>query len=255
MRIYLDLVMGLNFLVDFLLLRGADQLCGKAGGTSRCAAAAALGAVYGGLCLVPGLGFLAGLPCRMIILMGMGWLAYGAGKDGYRRLLVFLLLTFALGGIALGLDVSGGVAAILCAAGIWALCVLGRTQEKREYVPVEVTWKEKRISVVALMDTGNGLKDPVTGESVLVLGPEEAWKLLGLEESALRNPAQTLVTRPELKLRLIPYRAVSCGGMLVGKRFDQVKLGRKQCSALVAFAPERIGCGNGFQALAGGMTG
>ena len=256
MRIYLDLVMGLNFFVDFFLLLGADQLAGQGGSGARCAAGAALGAVYGGLCLIPKLRFLGIMPVRMAILVLMGSLAYGMGIAGGKRMLIFLLLTLALGGISAGLGAGGGVSAAVCAAGIWALCVLGGEKKGScGYIPVEINWEGKSIRVVALPDTGNGLKDPVTGESVLVLGPEEAWELLGLAECSLRNPMQTLVSRPELKLRLIPYRSVGCGGMLVGKRFDDVKLGRKQCSVLAAFAPEQIGSRDGFQALAGGMLG
>ena len=44
MVVYLDLVMGLNFGVDFLLLLGTNHLAGFPPGYGRTAAAAALGA-------------------------------------------------------------------------------------------------------------------------------------------------------------------------------------------------------------------
>ena len=56
-------------------------------------------------------------------------------------------------------------------------------------------------------------------------------------------------------LRLIPYASVGQrGGLLLAMRFRDVKLGGKDGSALIALAPEPIGRGEGFQALAGGMA-
>ena len=50
-----------------------------------------------------------------------------------------------------------------------------------------------------------------------------------------------------------PYRAVVQGsGMLLALRFDQVKIGSRRQSAIVAFASEGLGKGSTYQALAGG---
>ena len=48
--VYGDVVMALNFLVDFLLLMGTDRLAGFPAAAGRCALAAGLGAVYSGAC-------------------------------------------------------------------------------------------------------------------------------------------------------------------------------------------------------------
>jgi hypothetical protein len=55
-------------------------------------------------------------------------------------------------------------------------------------------------------------------------------------------------------LRLIPFRSVgNAGGFLLAKRFDQVVIGGKQQSALVAFAADGLGNGGIYQALTGGQ--
>jgi hypothetical protein len=105
-----------------------------------------------------------------------------------------------------------------------------------------------------LRDTGNGLQDPITGESVLVIGPEAAANLLGLTQSQLQNPVETLKQRTVPGLRLIPYRSVGQpGGMLLGLRIKEVTVGDRRGSVLVAFAPARIGGNEGYQALTGGV--
>ena len=58
---------------------------------------------------------------------------------------------------------------------------------------------------------------------------------------------------PGRGFRLVPYRSLGTdGGMLIAKRFTDVRIGQKRTRALVAFAPERIGQGDVYQALAGG---
>jgi len=93
----------------------------------------------------------------------------------------------------------------------------------------------------------------ITGEQVLIIGPEHAQRLLGLTEKQLQSPMDTVLSGKILGIRLIPYRAVGQpGNMLLAKRFDRVTIGNWKGSALVAFAPEQIGKGEVYQALTGG---
>ena len=54
-------------------------------------------------------------------------------------------------------------------------------------------------------------------------------------------------------MRLIPYRTVGQqGAMLLAMRLRDVKIGSWRGNALVAFAPECFGKGDGYQILVGG---
>ena len=103
MEIYLDLVMVLNFLVDFMLLLGTNRLSGFPLGPSRCALGALLGSVYSGACLLPGFRFLGNILWRSISLGLMGVACFGWSPSAVKRSGIFLLLSMALGGIALSL--------------------------------------------------------------------------------------------------------------------------------------------------------
>ena len=92
-RIYADVVMGLNFLVDFLLLLGADRLCGFPTALKRCGAAAGLGALYSGGCFLPGWGFLGNTLWRTVFLCLMAVLAFGCDRSTLRRGGVFVMLS------------------------------------------------------------------------------------------------------------------------------------------------------------------
>ena len=121
LEIYLDLVILLNFSVDFLLLMGTNRLSGFPLSPGRCAWAAVLGAVYSGACLLPGFSFLGTLLWRMVSLAGMSVLAFGWNRSAWKRGGVFVLLSLALGGAAMQFSRGNLVSLVLAAGGIWIL--------------------------------------------------------------------------------------------------------------------------------------
>lgn len=255
MRIYLDLVVILNFLVDFLLLWGTNRLVGFPTPWRRTLAAAALGGLYGGACLLPGFRFLGNSLWRIVALILMGVLAFGWNRSMPRRCGVFLILTMALGGMALRMENLGAAGLLICGGGLWLLCRLafGTGVGREEYIPMTITYRGRREELIALRDTGNTLLDPVTGEGVLVIAAEAASRLTGLTREQLRAPLETLAQRPLPGLRLIPYHSVGNGGaMMLAMRFPDIRLGPVRKSALVAFAPEGLGREGMVQALTGG---
>ena len=256
MRVYLDLVVFLNFTVDFLLLLATDRLSGFPAQWKRIFWAAALGGIYSGCCLLPGFRFLGNFLWRLIFLCLMASIAYGWNRSILKRGAVFLLLSMALGGMALGFEKTNIPSLVLTSGGLWGLCraAFGGSVGSREYVPLQLTYGEKRLNLIALRDSGNTLRDPITGEQVLVIGAEAARTLTGLTEDQLQKPMETLALQPLPGLRLIPYRAVGRGcGMLLAMRFENVKIGSRQQSSLVAFAGEGLGKGQMYQALTGGV--
>ena len=248
MAVYLDLVIILNFLVDLLLLVGTNRITGFPPGVKRAAAAAGLGGIYSGVCLLPGFFFLGNTLWRLVFLSLMASVAFGWNKSAVTRGGIFLLLSMALGGMAVGLGKQGFGMLILGAIGVWVLCRVGfGGKTAQEYIPIEVAHNGKNRRFIALRDTGNTLRDPITGERVLVLSADAALDLCGLTAEDLHRPMETMLTHPGF--RLIPYRAVGQpGSMLLGLRADVTMEGKCR-KAVVAFAPEVIGRGECYQAL------
>lgn len=256
MEIYLDLVMMLNFLVDFLLLLGTNRLSGFPLGVPRCAGAALLGSVYSGACLLPGFRFLGNLLWRIVSLLLMGTVAFGLCRSAVKRTGVFLLLSMALGGLVLSLGRNDFGALVLAALLCFGLCRIcfGDGVGSREYVPLTLSYGGQCASIIALRDSGNTLRDPITGEQVLVVSGAVGQRLTGLTQQQLRHPLETLAQRPIPGLRLIPYKAVGQNGnFLLGLRMENVKVGNEITDAVVAFAAEDFGRGEVYQALTGGV--
>lgn len=254
MTVYVDGVMGLNFMVDFLLLVGTNRLAGHPTELRRILPAAVLGGIYGGMCMVPGFRFLGSILWRLVSLGLMGVIAFGFHRGVIRRVMLFVLLSMALGGIAMGLGTGGFLTLILAAVALSLLCTFGfQGKLGMVCVPLELSHKGKRIKLTALRDTGNTLRDPVTGEAVLIVGSEAALQLLGMTKQEVASPVETLASGKYSGLRLIPYRAVGqSSGMLIAMRLDEVKLGGVRTNTMVAFTAEGLSGAEEYQALAGG---
>ena len=249
MPVYLDVLMLLNFAVDLLLLVGTNRLAGCPAGLKRTLPAAVLGGVYGGLCVLKGFYFLGGAIFRLGVLSLMALMAFGCTRDALRRGGLFVLLSMALGGAAQIFNRGGFWGLVLSAAGLCAMCILGfRGKLGQQFVQVSIG----RCGFLALVDTGNALTDPMTGQQVLVVSPAVGEKLLMLERERLADPLAVMAAVPGM--RLLPFQAVGrSSGLLPAKRFDDVKIGAWRGSCLVAFSPNEIGQGKPYEALTGGM--
>ncbi len=254
MEVYLDLLFILNFLVDLLLLLGTNRLAGHPVGLKRAIPAALLGSGYAACCVLPGFAFLGNLLWRLVSLTLMSILAFGLSGSGLRRGVLFVFLSMALGGIAMGLGRGGFVSIVLSAGGVCFLCLVGFRGRAggQQYLPVTIRYAGRTAHLTALVDTGNTLRDPLSGRPVLVVDAAAATKLLPLSREQLTSPVETLATAKVPGLRLIPYSAVGqSAGLLLGLRPDGVQINGKEAEYMVAFAPQSLGQGQ-YQALAGG---
>lgn len=251
MEAYLWFVIILGGVVDLLLLTGACALSGYTPDVRRLIPAGLFGGLYAGAAATGQLYFLGNWYWRMVFMVLVCLIGYGMNRSAIRRGALYVLLRLALDGIGAGLEQGGH-----WALGAWALvlcliCSVGfRGGMGKRYVPVELHHGGKHIRLTALCDTGNMLRDPLTGRSVMVVGPELAAELAGLTPEQLRAPAQSIRAVPGG--RLIPYRTVSDpGGLLLAMPVPEVRIGSWKGCCLVAFAPERLGNGE-FEALTGG---
>lgn len=240
-------VMGISFLVNVLLLLGTAQLGQRRPSSWRLVLAAALGAAWSGICMMRQIGILSGMLFRTASLIAAALLAFGVHRDSWKPAGIFVLLTMALE------NTSGKPAdwhPVALAFGIQLLARLGKGT--RQFLPVEIAEGNRRIQITALRDTGNELRDPITGERVLIVDAPTAMTLTGLTLHQLRHPLDT-VASAGMGFRLIPYYAVgSENGLLLAKRYPGMKIGGRKRGGLVAFAPQELG-GEAYQALAGGV--
>ena len=239
------MVMVMALVVNLLLLYAAGKVTQGSVMMLRILLAACLGALLTGMTVLPGHAFLGHWLWRLGILLTTGMLAFGFHLRARKNILLFMLLHFSLGGIT---EHNLTFSMLLGAAGIGLAClILGKRQT---LIPVELTYGSQTLRLMALRDTGNTLRDPITGKCVLVVGADAAWQLTGLSPRQLRDPLGTMETVSGL--RLIPYQTVGNSGFLLAVWVHKAKIGGKQESAIVALSPQVFG--SHYQALTGGMV-
>lgn len=280
--IYVDSFVLLNFVVNYLLLACAGKLDGSPSHPARCALGAGLGAGYALLTLLPGWAFLEHPACKAAGAVVMLLAAYGRAERLLRVGALFLVLSCAFGGgllllamvrgegtASLGiLGPSLGMRGILVAAalsyGCLALLLRGQfshTGAKGELDSLTLSRRGRSVTLLALRDTGNTLRDPLTGRPVVVVEGEKVRDLVpelpGLDGTALRDPVALLgglKDTGDLRLQLLPYRAVGVEcGLLLALRVDRAEYGRRvHRNCLTALSPTPVSDGGNYSALIGG---
>lgn len=249
---YLDILWLLNFLVDLLLLIATNRLSGYPTKVSRTLLAALIGGFYGSCCVIPGLMFLGWTIWRVVFLGLMGCIAFGISKDTIRRTVLFIILSMALGGVALGIGHNGFITILLGAVAVCLMCVFGlHGKIGNRFLPVEIFHNGKLHRFTAMIDTGNTLIDPISGQQVMVVSSSLGQQLLGQGNVAFSDPISALKYIPGS--RLIPYNTIgSKNGLLLSKRFQNVNIGKWSGECLIAFSPQEFGKGEAYEALTGG---
>lgn len=276
--VYWDRVVVLNGIVDYLLLLSAAWLSGLPLRRGRLVLWAALGGLYAGAVFLPGLEVL-GVP---VIRAAAGIvMALGGMKWRWRPAGVFLLLAAGLAGVILALGLAAGSPSglvqrlyladiswqgiLLVSAGFYLVLRFFMGQAARhgggELLQVTISVGGRTQTVTALHDTGNTLRDPVSGCPALVLERQAADGLWSpevaqvLAESAAPEEKMARLHRIGCPVRftLLPFRAVgTAAGLLLAARSDYIEVnGRRYPRTPVALSEQPVSVGGGYHALWG----
>lgn len=174
-----------------------------------------------------------------------------------RITLIFYLVSFAMGGITIGLMYFTGVMGVTrnasvylgiggylyvllgCVAtwlifGFFADFIRGRLIKERTYTDVEITMDGKSVAMRGMVDTGNFLSDPLTGKPVMIISADAAKRFLpeDIVKEAVRwekspiPPDALMNSNYANRVRMIPFHSIGEErGWLVGIRPDDVRIG------------------------------
>ena len=279
--VYIDRVFVLNLLVDYLLLLVCARLAGTPLLRLRFLLCAAGGALYAVAVFLPGC---AALNYPLLRLLAGGLLsgaAYCRQARPWRLVALFFLVSGALAGLLLAVGLALGSPNLLLsriwyariswpvllgtAAGMGVLLRLLFGQAVRhggnEIMPITIVLGGKTCTVQALHDTGNTLRDPVSGEPVLVLerrALDSLWTETVRGILALPLPPEEKMARlysagSGCSFTLLPFTAVgTASGLLLAVYSDYIELcGRRRRRALLALSEGPVSDGGGYQALWG----
>jgi stage II sporulation protein GA (sporulation sigma-E factor processing peptidase) len=259
-EIYLDVVFAVNFVMDTFVLWLAGRLAGRGKAGARLWAGGGLMALlYCLLLFVENLKIYQNLFAAVLIVM-LGCLAAFRPRGALDFLKLVALAhgaAFALGGMGMALfywthigdwaghilgltvtRVSVGLLAVTTggAYGVLKICaLLRRRAARRRIFPVTIHYAGADASLPALLDSGNLLKDPLSGAPVVVVEfgalrgmlPQEVCRVFEERNEEDLGRVLGMVDGPvAARFRMIPYESLGKQhGMLLGFRPDRVEIG------------------------------
>ena len=281
--VYIDRVFVLNLLIDYLLLLTAARLAGAPLQRGRFLCGAGVGALYAVAVFLPGCAALSQPLGRILVGVGRNLVAFWKLQRRWRIICLSLLLSAALAGIVMAVGLAAGSAATVVgklyyaqiswpmllgtACGMYVLLHMIFRQGARhgggELMRVSVRIQGMERELLALHDTGNTLRDPISGQPILVIEQEALRDIWDPETAAiLYQPlqAEEKIARLHhmgrgLGFTLLPFRSVGASGLLLAVRSDSVRVGRMTYRhAWVALSDRCVSDGGAYRALWGGAA-
>lgn len=257
MIVYGELLFTENMIIGGVLLYLTGEICGRPPHCTR--VRLLVGAIMCGafsmtlfIPIRPPIRMLAMVVMEIIFALAVCTIVFGRKPAAHT--ITFVLVTYFMGGITMGLllvtkntgihtaagiytgDMKAAALAVFIAIGTATTKQIVRTVKARKlYAETRFTATiicgENTFDVEALLDTGNRLKDPITAKPVAVASRQLWLRLQRCEPS---------------RLRLIPYEAVGSKGLLEALKVDCIIIGdRRFDGCLIADGSDdikRSGC-------------
>jgi len=246
--VYVDLFFMINFSMDFLCFYLTSRLLGIKMKPYRAVIASALGGIYANLALLWGLSGVAAIAldaaaCALMCFVAFGFPRRFGGAALY--ILVYIAVSMTLGGFMTalfnllnrmglgGAEVGGdGISAwlLLALAAVSAVITLMggrffRRKTSKKSVTLKISLRGKSVTLRALCDSGNMLRDPISGKLCVVVSSKALRNIIpndiiraaksfgsGLSDSAAAS----------LGVRLIPTRTATGDGLMVAVKADKI---------------------------------
>lgn len=280
-KVYADLTFLINFTMDFLILWATARFSRIAVTYLRLILAAFLGGIYGVGYLFTGLACLYTLPAKVICsfllliiaLYPLGW------QEFKKALLNFYGISFVAAGATMAIaclkqNTPAGVSwsYLYLLGGIACALLIGFYGERylsRSIIPallkyqVSMRFDKSFCTGEGFLDTGNGLRDPITRRPIVVAEydllkaclPEDfRMAMENHQDESDRLEAISMSTWAN-RMRVIPFSSIGKkNGLLIGLRCDEmtVKLGKKEIlhkNLVVGIYPYKLSNEDSYQLL------
>ena len=247
--VYVDLFFLINFSMDFLCFFLSGKLLARKISLVRILIASALGGIYANVSLLLSLGGILGVVIDVAVCILMCLIAFWKNGGVIKNTLVYIATSMVLGGFMTAIfqlldkadlpfdavdsdGISAWTIAILAVVSALICVFAGRFFRRRitkKTTPLTIHINEKKKTVLAFCDSGNLLRDPISGKPCIIADAEALRGTLpdtiidlSLDECNISNVTDTDVLR---RIRLVPTKTATGRGMLVCMRVDKLVIG------------------------------
>ena len=257
MTIYLDVVLLENLIMNSIIVYVTAIITKEKIKHIRIILASLIGAIYSILSYISKLPIFSNLFIKIILSIIMVYVAFNPKEIKIlgKELLLFYLTSFLFGGVAFALIyiikpqeilmkdglflgtyplktvfIGAIVASIILIAGFKV--VKSKISKKDMYCKITIKLEGKQKEINVMIDTGNLLKEPISGMPVIVVEHTELYGILpkeilnNLEKilgGDLSNIPEEIKNSYITKLKVIPYSSLGKqNGMLLGIKAEQI---------------------------------
>ena len=267
MTIYIDIVLLENLIMNYIILYSTSIIAKVIPKQIRLILASAIGSVYALIAYLSVLQIYSTIILKFILSIIIIYVAFNPKsiQTMLKQLLLFYLASFVFGGIAFFLIYFLRPQDILIKNGVFVgtyplkIVMLGaivgfviitaaikiirvRISKKSLFCNVRIKLNNNEIDTKALIDTGNLLKDPITGTPVIVVERTLLYDVLpknilnNLDDilgGELKNIPEEIKETYISKFKVIPFSSLGKqNGMLLGIKADEIKIESEEESVI-----------------------
>lgn len=260
MTIYLDIILCENLLMNYIILFATYVIIKpkEKHPQIRIILSSLIGSVYAVIVYLNILSIYSNLFAKIILSIVMVYVAFNPknAKVLLKQILIFYLVSFIFGGCTFALiyfikpenvrmknGVFVGVYPLKVGLIAGAIAFVttqiafkinkSKLNNKNTFFNIQLYYKNQSITVKALLDSGNMLKDPISQAPVIIVERESLSKIIpekvldyigniiGGDETENKQDIQEYLS----KIRMVPFMSLGKeNGMLVGIRLDKIKI-------------------------------
>lgn len=246
MTIYLDLIFLENIFMNSIIIYATVIILKKEIKILRILLGSLVGAIYACVYYISNMEIYSNVVLKIILSLVIVYISFGSNglKEFFREVLIFYLTSFTFGGVTFALLYFISPGNILLENGtlmgtyplkmiliggligffiiiISFKCIKNKLSKKDMLCNISIVFKEGKVDINAIIDTGNFLKEPLTGKPVIIVEKDVLKKVIPenildyMEE--IKSGSKIIDNKYISKIRLIPFSALGTeNGLLLG---------------------------------------
>lgn len=257
MTIYLDIVILENICMNYIILFATGIINRTKISYIRIFLASLLGGIYAIVAYMSIIKIYSNIALKILLSICMVYIAFKSEKIKilFKQLLIFYLTSFTFGGVSFallyfikpqdilmrnGIYIGTYPVKVVLISAILGFSILiiafkvikGKVNKNNMYCKIKINLFKNSKNVKAVIDTGNFLKDPITGVPVIVV---EREALTGLINEEIINNIDKIINGKmnadinireySSRIRLIPFSSLGRkNGLLLGISVDSIEI-------------------------------
>ena len=249
MTIYIDIVLIENIIMNYIILLATGLVLKTKIKHWKLLIASLIGAIYTVLTYIVSIEVYSNFFFKLLLSIIIIYVSFNPQnvKNMWKQIVVFYLVSFVFGGAAFAViyvikpqDIYPIKAVALAAIIAFVITIIAfkivksKITKKDMFKQIKLSIEGKKIYIRTMIDTGNLLKEPITGKPVIVVEHTCLYEILPREilnnlESILggdfKNVSEDIRNKYITKLKFIPFSSLGKqNGMLLGIKADFIEI-------------------------------